>query len=154
MSLDAADGSGNRRRSSSLFKLADLLPSTNAVALPSYVVDLSEKENLTLFKSLLEAGTSGDITFTLLLSCRSYGKKRPTAKWRNASQYCTSSTPLCKEQLKVLKIKTGSDFTKMDPDGLVSTKMLLRESEAEWWEKIEVSFSLLTKNHFVFLFVA
>jgi DNA polymerase I-like protein with 3'-5' exonuclease and polymerase domains len=119
VSLGDVDGSDNRRRSSSLFNLSDLLPSTNAVALPSYVVDLSEKENLTLFKSLLEAGTSGDITFTLLLSCRSYGKKRPTAKWRNASQYCTSSTPLCKEQLKVLKIKTGSDFTKMDPDGLV-----------------------------------
>ncbi|QDZ22031.1 DNA polymerase [Chloropicon primus] len=87
------------------------------LVLPAHFRDLSSRKNFDEFKQQLGSGV--DYVFTLLLMAKAYGRGPPSAKWRSAGQYFTSSTGLGKDQKKVLKTKVGTSFSQLDPEGFL-----------------------------------
>ena len=104
--------------------LSNLLASQRGAALPDNVSDLSARSNLNRF--LGEVSSGAEYSFTLLLLAKGYGSGPPASNWRSAAQFFSTSTPLSKDQKKVLKTKIGTGFSKLDPEGHVVGACFLR----------------------------
>ena len=117
--IDLSEQVKRRRKSkgdgAASFDMSALFPkSRKTLELPEFVSDLSTREGLEAFEDEMKVGK--DMAFSLLLGSKAYGSC-PTSKWLNV--HSTSSTPLSKEQKRELKVKVGTDFQHMDPDGHV-----------------------------------